>query len=111
LPFRDLLEKAASLPVPSESEVKLKDANEFKILGSRIGGVDNPKVVTGQPLFGIDQKLPGMLYAVYVKAPVWGSKVADANVDQLKTLPGVKDAFILNRSVGRDPSKGLVPGV
>jgi isoquinoline 1-oxidoreductase subunit beta len=109
LPFRDLLEKAAAMPVPAENDVKLKDANEFKILGSRIGGVDNPKIVTGQRLFGIDQKLPGMLYAVYVKAPVWGSKVADANVDQIKTLPGVRDAFVLNKNVGG--LGGLVPGV
>jgi len=111
LPFRDLLEKAASLPVPDEKDVKLKDPNEFQLLGSRIGGVDNPKVVTGQRLFGIDQKLPGMLHATYVKAPVFGSKVAGANVDELKKLPGVRDAFVINRSVGRDPSKGLVPGV
>lgn len=111
--FAELLPKAATLPVPPESEVKLKDPSDFKLLGSRIGGVDNPSIVSGKPLFGIDQKIPGMLYATYVKAPVWGSKVADANVDQIKSLPGIHDAFIVNRTVpaGRDRFKGLVPGV
>ncbi len=113
LSFTELIEKASLLPVPAESEVKLKDPSEFKIVGTRVGGVDNPSIVAGKPLFGIDQKLPGMLYATYVKAPVFGSKVAEANVDQIKTLPGIRDAFIINRTVpaGRDRFKGLVPGV
>jgi isoquinoline 1-oxidoreductase subunit beta len=108
-PFGQLIAKAAELPVPDEKSVQLKDPKDFKLLGSRIGGVDNPKVVSGQALFGIDQKLPGMLYATYVKAPVFGASVKEANVDQLKALPGVKDAFIINKTVGG--LTGLVPGV
>jgi isoquinoline 1-oxidoreductase beta subunit len=112
LSYGDLVEAASKLPVPDEQSVHLKDPNEFKLLGSRIGGVDNPKVVTGQPLFGIDQKLPGMVYAVYVKCPIWGGKVVDANVDSIKSLPGVRDAFVINRTVPyRDDLTGLVPGV
>ncbi len=112
LNYGDLVGAASKLPVPDEKTVQLKDPNEFKLLGSRIGGVDNPKVVTGQPLFGIDQKVPGMLYAVYVKCPVWGGKVVDANVDSVKSLPGIRDAFVLNRTVPHhDDLTGLVPGV
>jgi isoquinoline 1-oxidoreductase beta subunit len=109
LAYGDLVAKAAAMPVPDPASVALKDANDFKLLGSRIGGVDNPKVVTGQPLFGIDQKLPGMVYAVYTKCPVWGGKVISANLDHVKSLPGVKDAFVIDQ---RTPGlAGLLPGV
>ena len=94
LKYGELVAKAATLPVPAASAVKLKDSKDYKILGTRIGGVDNPKLVTGQRLFGIDTKLPGMLYAVYDKCPVFGGKVVSANVDQIKALPGVTDAWV-----------------
>jgi isoquinoline 1-oxidoreductase beta subunit len=108
LKFGELVAKASTLPVPDASAVKLKDSKDFKILGTRISGVDNPKIVTGQPLFGIDTKLPGMLYAVYEKCPVFGGKVVNANIDQIKTLPGVKDAFVIE---GTANLSGLLPGV
>ncbi|HVW22337.1 MAG TPA: molybdopterin cofactor-binding domain-containing protein [Opitutaceae bacterium] len=107
LPYGQLVARAATLPVPEH--IQLKDPNEFKLLGSRVGGVDNPKVVTGAPLFGIDQKLPGMLYAVYTRCPVFGGKVISANLDAVKALPGVKDAFLQEKTAGG--VTGLVPGV
>ena len=108
LKYGQLVAKAATLPVPPKESVKLKQPADYKLLGKRISGVDNPKIVTGQPLFGIDMKLPGMLYAVYEKCPAFGGKVVSANLDQIKTLPGVKDAFVLE---GTKDVKGLVPGV
>lgn len=109
LPFGELVNKAAEVPVPDEESLVLKDPKDFTLLGKRIGGVDNPQVVSGKALFGIDQKLPGMLYATYVKAPLFGAKVVEANVDEIKSLPGIRDAFVINRNVGR--LTGLVPGV
>ena len=108
LEYGDLVAKAATLPVPDAASVKLKDPKDYKLLGTRVGGVDNPKIVTGQPLFGMDVKLPGMLYAVYEKCPAFGGKVVSANVDQIKGLPGVKDAFVLE---GTANLRGLMPGV
>jgi isoquinoline 1-oxidoreductase beta subunit len=111
LRFGDLVAKAAALPVPAEGSVRLKDPKDFTLLGTRVGGVDNAKIVTGQPLFGIDQKRPGMLYAVYEKCPVWGARALAANLDHVKSLPGVKDAFIVDRTVPAGQITGLVPGV
>jgi isoquinoline 1-oxidoreductase beta subunit len=111
LGFGELVAKAATLPVPAQDTVVLKDPRDFKLLGTRVGGVDNPRVVTGQPLFGIDQKRPGMVYAVYEKCRVWGASPRTANLDHVKSLPGVRDAFIVDRTVPAGQVTGLVPGV
>lgn len=108
LSYGELSLKAATIPVPDEKTIALKPPREFKLLGSRIGGVDNPALVTGQPLFGIDQKVPGLRYAVYQKCPVFGGKAVSANLDEVKALPGVSDAFIL---AGTPDYSGLLSGV
>jgi isoquinoline 1-oxidoreductase beta subunit len=107
LSFGQLAERAAALPVPDPASVPLKPRAEWRILGKSVGGVDNHKLVTGQALFGIDQQLPGMLYAVYEKCPAHGGAVAEANVDQIKALPGVKDVFVTQG----DPRGDAPPGV
>ena len=108
-----LAEKAAALPVPDLASVALKDPKDFKIIGQPIPGVDNAKIVTGQPLFGIDVTVPGMLYAVFAKCPVFGGKLKSANVDAVKALPGIHDAFIVRASEAnpRGDLEGINDGV
>ena len=108
LRYAELASRAAKLPLPSPESVKLKDPRDYKLLGTRIGGVDNLALVTGKPLFGIDIRLPGMLYAVFEKCPAFGGKVLSANLESIKALPGVRDAFILG---GTSQLTGLMPGV
>ena len=108
LGYGALVPLAATLPVPDAAQVQLKDPAGYKLLGTRIGGVDNAAIVSGKPLFGIDIQLPGMLYAVYAKCPVFGGKPVSANLDAIKAMPGVKDAFII---AGSDNLNGLRPGV
>ncbi len=108
LGYGALAAAAARLPVPDASGVVLKDPSTYRLLGTRVGGVDNGLVVSGQPLFGIDTRLPGMLYATYVKCPVLGGRPLAANLDAVKALPGVKDAFIVD---GTANLNGLRPGV
>lgn len=108
LTYGELAKKAATLPIPDEKSIRLKEPDEFRLLGSRVGGVDNPAIVSGQPLFGIDQTVPGMVHAVFQKCPVFGGKVISPNLDQLKSMPGVKDAFVVE---GTSNYFGLMPGV
>ena len=108
LKYGQLVAKAATLPVPAKEAVTLKQPKDFTLLGTRISQFDTPKIVAGKALFGIDVKLPGMLYAIYEKCPAFGGKVVSANLNEIKALPGVKDAFILE---GSGKVKELVPGV
>jgi len=106
--YGELAKAAAAQPVPDVSKVPLKTRGEYKLLGKRYTGVDNLKVVTGKPLFGIDVQMPGMLYANYVKCPAVGGKVKRANLDEIKKMPGVVDAFVLE---GTGNPLEVMPGV
>jgi isoquinoline 1-oxidoreductase beta subunit len=98
---------AARVTPPDPASLTLKDPKTYRIIGKPIPGVDNHKIVTGQPLFGSDIKLPGMLYAVYERSPVIGGKAVGANVDAIKALPGIKHAFIVPESHGGGSMSGV----
>ena len=106
--YTGLADTAATLPIPAENTVKLKDPKQFRLLGTRVTGVDNEALVRGEPLFGIDVSLPDMKYAIYQKCPAIGGTVQSANIDEVKKLPGVVDVFALegNGNVGE-----LLPGI
>ncbi len=107
--YGSLLETAATIAVPEISELKLKSRpSEFKLLGTFVPGVDNPKILTGQAIFASDVRLDGMLYAVYQKCPVFGGKARGANLEHVRSLPGVTHAFIVP---GADVYNGLQSGV
>ena len=108
LTYAALSNKAAAVPVPDESTLRLKTREEYKLLGTFVTGVDNHAIVTGQPLFGIDTVLPNMRYAVFEKCPAVGGKVRNANLDQIKKMPGVIDAFVVE---GTGKVNEVMPGV
>jgi isoquinoline 1-oxidoreductase beta subunit len=110
LGYGALAARAASVPVPDPARVTLKDPATFRIIGQPLHGVDNAKIVTGQKLFGIDTVLPGMLHAVFEKCPVFGGGIVSANIDAIKQLPGIHDAFIVKGHATGD-AQSLADGV
>ena len=83
---------AAALPAPDPRSVKLKDPKDYRLIGRPMAQVDTPAIVTGKPLFGIDTVLPGMLFATFEKAPVFGSAVEAADLDAARAVKGVRKA-------------------
>jgi isoquinoline 1-oxidoreductase beta subunit len=90
-----LAEDASKLPQPDLETVKLKDESTFKIIGKSVLDPDKARIVTGQQQFGIDVKVPGMMYAVYQKGPVFDAAVKSCNLDDIKSMPGVSHVFVL----------------
>lgn len=113
--YGEFAAKAATLPLPAVNTLKLKEASQYKIIGKPLMAKELPLIVTGKPIFGIDMTLPGMLHAVYEKGPTFWSKVATHNLDDIKKMPGVKHAFVVDRPdfapniINGDP--GLEPGI
>jgi len=108
LSYGELATKAAAIAPPDPKTLKLKDPKDYRIIGHTTPNPDIHKIVTGKPLYGIDFTMAGMLYANYEKCPVFGGKVKSANLDEVKALPGIRHAFVVEP--GPDPA-ALAGGV
>ncbi|MEQ9375454.1 MAG: molybdopterin-dependent oxidoreductase [Imperialibacter sp.] len=95
--YGEIASKAVGIEVPEE--IALKEPKDYKLLGTAQKNVEGPKIVTGKPLFGIDFKKEGMLLAMIEHPPAFGMKVKDFNVDEIKAMDGVRDAFIIDTTI------------
>ncbi|QKO20829.1 xanthine dehydrogenase family protein molybdopterin-binding subunit [Rhodoferax sp. BAB1] len=95
--YGSLAATAAKLPVPEK--VALKDPKDFKIVGKRIKRLDTPSKVNGTAEFGIDVKLPGLVYASLEQCPVIGGKVRSFDASKAKGMPGVIDVVQISDGV------------
>jgi isoquinoline 1-oxidoreductase beta subunit len=95
--YGSLAEAASQLPVPKD--VTLKDPKEFAVVGKATKRLDTPHKVNGTAEYGIDVKLPGMVYASLEQSPVIGGKVVSFDASKAKTMPGVIDVVQINDGV------------
>ena len=104
--YGSLAARAATLTVPRD--VPLKDPSRYRLIGTRVCGIDNHKVVTGQPLFGIDVRLPNMKYAAILKCPVFNGRPLKIDDTKALQVPGVRQIVEIK---GLDNPTQLMPGV
>lgn len=89
--YGEMASAASGLEVPQD--VKLKDPKDFKIIGQTKKNVDAPKIVTGQPLYGIDIKREGMQIAAIVHPPAFGMKVKSVDDAAARAVSGITDVI------------------
>jgi isoquinoline 1-oxidoreductase subunit beta len=97
LSYGSLAEAAAQLTPPAS--VVLKDPKQFHLIGTSPKRLDTPAKVDGSAKFGIDVRLPGMLYAVVQRCPVFGGKVASFDASKTKAIPGVVNVVAISNGV------------
>ncbi len=95
--YGEIASKAVGLEIPEE--VELKEPKDFKLIGTSVKNVDGKKIVMGEPLFGLDFHRDGMELAMIQHPPAFGMTVKDFNAAEIKNMPGVKDAFIVDTTI------------
>src|SRR5687767_1630795 len=109
--YASLAARVAAMAPPDAAAVKAayKNPANFGIIGKPIKGVDNVAIVTGKPAFSLDVEPEGTLCAIFEKCPVFGGKAVSANLDEIKRLPGIRHAFLVEAIPAGN--NGLASGV
>lgn len=102
--YGELVATAAKIQAPELDKVPLKNPKHFRIAGKPIPRVDMPSKVDGSAVFGLDVRVPGMLFAVIARCPHFGGKAASCDDSDAKGTPGVKAVFAV-------PAIGFVPAI
>jgi isoquinoline 1-oxidoreductase beta subunit len=95
--YGQLVDAAAKLPAPQN--VPLKDPKDFKLIGTAAKRLDSPEKVDGTAMFGLDVRVPGMVYAAIVNSPVFGGTLASVDDTNAKKIPGVRQVIKLDNGV------------
>jgi len=97
LGYGELAQDACNIPIPEE--VKLKDRKDFKLIGTAVKNVENSKIHTGKPLFGLDFYRDGMLHAMIQRPKAFGLKVKSVDAAEAKKMPGIIDVVTFGNNV------------
>ena len=109
LGYGDVVTEAAQLEIPEE--VSLKEIKDFKIIGNDASNVDIDEIVTGKPLFGLDYKVDGMVYAAVVRPPAFGQQLSSFDAEKAKSMPGVLDVITIGEKARNliEANPGITP--
>ena len=94
LTYGELADVAGKLPVPEKP--KLKNPNDFTLIGKPLKRFDTPNKSDGKTIYGIDVIVPGMKFATLAQCPVLGGKVRHVDAGAAKKLPGVQQIVVLD---------------
>jgi len=97
LTYGEVAEAASKLPVPQD--VPLKTPDKFTLIGTRAKRTDTPGKVDGSAQFGLDVRLPGMLYASLVQCPELGGTVKSVDAAAAEAMPGVRRVLTTGNGV------------
>jgi len=97
LAYGDLVDKAASQPVPQDAP--LKDPKDFSLIGRSLPRTDTPLKVDGSAVYGIDIRMTGLLHAAVSRSTVFGGKVARFDAGAAKGSPGVRAVVPISTGV------------
>jgi isoquinoline 1-oxidoreductase subunit beta len=95
--YGSVAEAAEKLPVPAD--VQLKDAKDFKLIGTSAKRLDTRDKISGATKFGIDAEVPGMLYATLARCPVFGGKAASYDAGKAKAVTGVREVVRVSNGI------------
>lgn len=105
LGYGDVVKEAASMEVPEG--VTLKEPKNFKIIGTDATNVDIDKIITGKPLFGLDYKVEGMVYASVLRPPAFGQILDSYDDTKAKAMPGVIDVIRIGEKAKELSKEGV----
>jgi isoquinoline 1-oxidoreductase beta subunit len=94
LTYGELADVASKLPVPEKP--KLKNPNDFMLIGKPLKRFDTPNKSDGKAIYGIDVIVPDMKFATLAQCPVLGGKVRHVDAGAAKRLPGVQQIVVLD---------------
>jgi isoquinoline 1-oxidoreductase beta subunit len=95
--YGEVVKEAALLEVPED--VKLKEIKDYTIIGQEIVNVDMDKIILGKPLFGLDYKAEGMVYASVLRPPIFGQKLESFDASEAKKIKGILDVITIGSKV------------
>jgi len=107
--FAELIPAAAKLPVPDLKTVRLKTREELRIVGTSPVRRDIPPKVDGSATFGLDVRVPGMLFAVVARCPTIDGTPRRFDASKAKQIAGVRDVFEIPAVHELQPERGINP--
>ncbi|MGI9547895.1 MAG: molybdopterin cofactor-binding domain-containing protein, partial [Flavobacteriaceae bacterium] len=110
LGYGEVVKEAAALEIPED--VQLKDPKDYKIIGTDKGNVDIDEIISGKPLYGLDYKVDGMVYACVVRPPAFGKKLVSFDDSEARSMPGVIDVIKIGKKarklIEEEPGMGNI---
>ena len=95
--YGDLVEEAARMKVPRD--VQIKEESQLRLIGTDVGHWDTPDIITGKAIYGLDVRLPDMVFAVIARCPVFGGSFSSYDEVAALAVPGVRQVVELGKSI------------